>query len=189
MIIDRLDIDPDIPVWFVMQATQRRELGAQVKLREDNIDSFIPMHNILIVKNGQKRLELVPVISNLMFVYASKNYMRDIKSKIPFMQFKHTTEGGLYYPMVVSTKQMADFRKVYEATESDKMKFFSPGDPSIKSGKRVRIHKQGGELDGVEGKLVTVAGRRNRQLSIELGNFTTLVTEINVDLIEKLFKF
>ncbi|MFR9592706.1 MAG: UpxY family transcription antiterminator [Rikenellaceae bacterium] len=184
MVVDRLDIDPNTPVWFAMQATRSREFMAQKELKKDNIDSFIPMCNRPVVNNGRKQLELVPVISNLMFVYAPKSYMRDIKSKIPYIQFKHRTEGGLYYPIVVPTKQMCDFIKVYDATDQEKLLFYSPNDPALKAGKKVRIHKQGGSLDGVEGVLVTVVGKRKRQLSLSIGDLTTLVTDINSDLIE-----
>lgn len=184
MVIDRLEIDPNIPVWFAMQATRRREFTAQDKLREDNIDSFIPLRNAMVVKNGRKQIELLPVISNLMFIYAPKSYMQDIKSKIPYIQFKHRTEGGLYYPITVPTKEMDDFIKVYNATDRDKMMFYSPNDPALKIGKKVRIHKYKGELDTVEGVLVTVAGKRRRQLSLTIGDMTTLVTDINSDLIE-----
>ncbi len=184
MVIDRLDIDPDTPVWFAMQATRKREFAAQDKLREDNIDSFIPMRYAMVVKDRRKQIDLVPVIANLMFIYAPKSYMREIKSKIPYIQFKHRTEGGLYYPITVPTKQMSDFIKVYEATDRDKMMFYSPNDPALKIGKKVRIHKYNGELDTVEGELVTVAGKRKRQLSLTIGDMTTLVTDINSDLIE-----
>ncbi len=184
MIIDRLDIDPETPVWFAMQATQRREFTAQQLLKVDNIESFIPMRKSAIIKGGRKQIGLVPVISNLMFVYAPKSYMREIKSKIPYIQFKLRTEGGLYYPITVPQKQMDDFKKVYDATDKEKIMFFSPSDPALKIGKKVRIHKHGGDLDGVEGVLVTVAGKRNRKLSVSIGDLTTIVTDINSDLIE-----
>lgn len=184
MVIDRLDIDSNIPVWFAMQATRRREFVAQDKLKEDNIDSFIPMQYAMVVKNGRKQIDLVPVIANLLFVYASKSYMRDIKSKIPYIQFKHRTEGGLYYPITVPTKQMSDFIKVYDATDRDKIMFYTPNDPALKIGKKVRVHKYKGELDTVEGELVTVSGKRKRRISLTIGGITTLVTDLNSDLIE-----
>ncbi len=186
MIIDRLDIAPDVPVWFAMQATQRREFIAQNRLREDGIDSFIPMRNNVVIKNGRKELGLVPVISNLMFVYASKNYMREVQSKIPFLQFKCRTEGGLYYPIVVPTKEMEDFIKLYQTADREKMLFLDPSDPAITSGQRVRIHSRGDKLDGLEGTLIKVSGKRNRQFSISIGGITALATAVDIDLLEVL---
>ncbi len=184
MIIDRLDIDSDTPMWFAMQATRKREFLAQEILKKDDIDSFIPIHSVPVVRNGRKKLERVPVISNLLFVYAPKSYMRDIKSKIPYIQFKYRTEGGVYYPITVPAKQMDDFIKLYNSTDQEKIMFFTPNDPAVSVGKRVRIHKHGGDLDGVEGVLVTITGKRNRKLAISIGALTTIVTDVNSDLIE-----
>lgn len=184
MIIDRLDLDRQTPLWFAMQATQRREVRAQELLREDGVESFVPMSSAVEIKGGRKSLVVKPAIANLMFVHASINYMQDVKLRVPFLQFKYTTEGGLYRPMVVPEKQMEDFIKLYDSTPQEELTFLDPSDPALLKGERVKIHSKGSMLDGVEGRLVKIKGRRNRQLSISAGNLITVVAAIDIDLVE-----
>jgi hypothetical protein len=72
-------------VWFAMRATYRREMEAKKLLEAESLDTFIPMRYAPVKGNNKKR-ELVPVIHNLIFVYARPSHIQSLKKSIPFLQ-------------------------------------------------------------------------------------------------------
>lgn len=170
--------------WYVMAPIYYQESTIKSYLDKKGIRCYLPTKTGVKTLNGRKQIIEIPVINSLLFVYTTESELKDICAAQPYLYYKYDKIDGVSRKMIVPTKQMSDFIKVYDATDSDKMMFFTPNDPALKAGKKVRIHKHGGVLDGVEGLLVTVAGKRKRQLSVSIGNLTSLVTDINPDLIE-----
>lgn len=186
MVVDRLQLDSNAQVWFAMRATCKREKKAQELLAKDGIKSFIPMCKKLMVKAGRKQYILTPAANNLIFVYVAPSIMKDIKLTIPYLQYQYEMREKQFYPIIVPTKQMEDFIKLYETIEIDKLTFLDPNNPNLKEGKKVRIHSNGGVLDGIEGKLVKIEGKRNKQLTVSIDGFIVVATAINIDLVEVL---
>ena len=60
--------------WFAMRATYRRGMQIKALLDKEGINNFIPMRYEVRIRNGRKRRELVPVISDLIFVHAVQSY-------------------------------------------------------------------------------------------------------------------
>lgn len=170
--------------WYVMAPIYYQESTIKSYLDKKGIRCYLPTKTGVKTLDGRKQIVKIPVINSLLFVYTSESELKDICTVQPYLYYKYDKTNGVSRKMVVPTKQMNDFIKVYDATDSDKMMFFAPNDPALKAGKNVRIHKYGDVLDGVEGQLVTVAGKRKRQLSVTIGNLTSLVTDINPDLLE-----
>lgn len=184
MVVDRLQLDPNECVWFAMRATCKREKKAQDFLVKEGVKSFIPMCKRVVVKGGRKQHLLTPAASNLIFVYTSPLIIKEIKLRIPYLQYQYEIKEKLSYPIIVPTEQMENFIKLYEAIDIEELTFLDPNNPNLKEGKKVRIHSNGGVLDGVEGKLVKIEGKRNRQLSVSIDGFVVVITAINIDLIE-----
>jgi transcription antitermination factor NusG len=172
-------------VWFAMSAPFCKELEAKRLLDKRNIENFVPMHyKIIVKKDGKKIRELVPVIHNLIFVRTTSAMMRDIKSRILFLQYYTRREKGKNLPVIIPERQMRQFISVSE-THNEKLIYLKPEELDLQKGTRVRIH--GGSLDGVEGVFVKVRGVRNRRVVVMVDGFVAVaMAEIKPDLIEVL---
>ena len=63
--------------------------GMQIKalLDKEGINNFIPMRYEVRIRNGRKRRELVPVISDLIFVHSVQSELQKVKFKLPYFQY------------------------------------------------------------------------------------------------------
>ena len=73
--------------WFAMRATYRRGMQIKALLDKEGINNFIPMRYEVRIRNGRKRRELVPVISDLIFVHAVQSELQKVKFKLPYFQY------------------------------------------------------------------------------------------------------
>ena len=65
--------------WFAMRATYRRGMQIKALLDKEGINNFIPMRYEVRIRNGRKRRELVPVISDLIFVHSVQSELQKFK--------------------------------------------------------------------------------------------------------------
>ena len=73
--------------WFAMRATYRRGMQIKALLDKEGINNFIPMRYEVRIRNGRKRRELVPVISDLIFVHSVQSELQKVKFKLPYFQY------------------------------------------------------------------------------------------------------
>lgn len=177
----------DLKVWFAMQATHQREKQVSNYLKDVGIEYFVPLKYKINTRSKSKKLELTNAVPNLIFINISTSAVKELQKRFDFLQFHNRLESGLYYPIIVPDKQMTDFITLYNSTSLEKITFFKPDDPSLLSGTKVRLHSSSSMLDGVEGVLVKVDGKRNRQFSITIdGWFSIAVPLADIEIIEKI---
>lgn len=167
-------ISANVLQWYAMRATYRREIIVRNLLAEQGIETFIPMKYTLTLRRGRKRRELVPAIHNLIFVHASPETMKDIKSKISYLQYMMDRKDAKEKtPIIIPEKQMEDFIKV--ASMYDQPLEFIPADRSrLIKGTRVRIHgKQFGEVEGV---LTRTPGSKAKKIIVAISGIISVVT-------------
>ena len=151
--------------WFAMRATYKREFMAKEYLEGKGIEVFLPTRRVVKVIRGIKRKVIVPAINSLIFVYAQKEVLQQAKFGVDYLQYLTRKFDGKNIPIIVPSAQMEQFRKLVEDDAVDK-KFFAPGEVNLVEGTKVKVH--GGSLDGYEGVLVKIAGRRNKQFFLDL---------------------
>lgn len=83
--------------------------------------------------------------------------------------------------MTVGDKEMEDFKKAVEASESPQ--YYRPQDITPEMRKR-RIRIIGGTLDGYEGCLLTVRGSKVKRLLVEIPTLLAASVEVNPDYIQ-----
>ena len=168
--------------WFAMRATYKREQVAQEYLQSKGIEVFVPMKSEIRVVRGIKRKMRVPAINSLIFVHAVKEELQQAKFGVEYLQYLTSKLDGNNIPIIVPFEQMEQFRKVVEDDTVDK-KFFAPGEINLAAGTKVKVH--GGGLDGYEGVLVKIPGRRNKQFFLELEGVVSVNPELkNYHLLE-----
>ena len=168
--------------WFAMRATYKREFVAQEYLRGKGIEVFIPLRREVKVIGAIKRKVTVPAINSLIFVYAQKEQIQQAKFGVDYLQYLTKQLDGNRVPIIVPTSQMEQFRAVVEDDTIDKT-YFAPGELDLREGTRVKVH--GGAMDGFEGVLMKMKGKRNKQFFLEVEGIVSVNPELkNYDLIE-----
>ena len=83
--------------------------GMQIKalLDKEGINNFIPMRYEVRIRNGRKRRELVPVISDLIFVHSVQSELQKVKFKLPYFQYMIDIRNG--QKIIVPDDQMRQF--------------------------------------------------------------------------------
>ena len=166
--------------WFAMRATYRRGMQVKEILDKQGIGNFIPMRYEVRIKNGRKRRELVPVISDLIFVHAVQSDLQLVKDRLPCLQYMIDIRYGR--KIIVPENQMRQFIAV-AGTYDEHLIFFSPDEVNLRKGTKVRI--TGGDFEGYEGVFVKVKGARDRRVVISLqGVIAMAMATLPTDLIE-----
>lgn len=161
----------------------KNEKWAEEKLKEEEIEYFIPKCYAVRVYHGVKSKRLVPAIPSMVFVHASQSGIADFKKRYNFLQFvMWKKSGGLEY-LTVPDGQMENFIKVASHYEED-MTYLKPEEVDLKKGTRVRI--LGGDFNGVTGVFMRVKGKRCRRLVVMLDGIMAIAADIRPDLIEVL---
>ena len=124
--------------------------------------------------------ELVPVISDLIFVHSVQSELQKVKFKLPYFQYMIDIRNG--QKIIVPDDQMRQFIAV-AGTYDEHLIFFSPDEVNLRKGTKVRI--TGGDFEGYEGVFVKVKGARDRRVVISLqGVIAMAMATLSPDLIE-----
>lgn len=174
-----------IAQWYAMSAPYHKEFEAQRLLESNGVPNFLPLqYRIITSPAGKKTRRLVPVVSNLLFAYAPRTLLQDIKSGAPFLQYHTRQENGRNVPIVVPQEQMQQFMAVCN-THNDRLIYMQPDEINLDRGTRVRVI--GGPFDGVEGIFVKVKGARSKRVVVLIPGVTAVATaEIEPQYIEVL---
>lgn len=177
--------DEELPVWYAMRATYNRGMDAKDFLSEEKVECFIPMHYKLVdAKNGRKKRVSVPVIKNLVFAKATSSRIKEVKAKVPYLQYIIGVDEEGRKPIIVPDAQMEAFIAVAD-TLDDRLTYLTPEEINLSDGVKVRIH--GGFFDGREGVFKRIAGKRNRRMVIAIpGVIAVAIVITDFSYIEKL---
>ena len=144
------------PRWFALRATYSRELKVQAALADKGIRTFVPMM--------WKEKKLVPAISNLVFVYWTRenldSYIRSFGDARPVNYYWDRTINA---PLTIAEKDMENFIAVASTLDEDLIYLTEVSD-KLREGQTVRVKE--GAFKGVEGKIVRI--RKSRRILVEL---------------------
>lgn len=173
--------DSDIQ-WFVMRdLTHCHSKSPAYKMLDGlKIENFTPKVQKLVVRNGKRERIEVPFIHDLLFVHDSRLTLDPLVEEVPTFQYRFL-KGRM--PMIVRDKEMEQFKKAIESSESTQ--FYSPQEITPDMHKR-KIRIIGGALDGYEGSLVTVRGSKVKRLLVELPALIAATIEVETEYIQLL---
>ena len=170
--ISSMDLSEPIE-WFAMSATFGRALKAKVFLESHSVRCFIPMkYEVFSDGNHGKKRQLVPAISNLLFVNTTRSCIQSLKTGLSYLQYLTRPDGTRRIPIVVPDCQMEQFISVCN-TCNEKLVYLNPEEINLEKGTPVQII--GGAFDGVEGTFVKVEGFRNRRVVVSVPGITAVV--------------
>ncbi|MBR1732682.1 MAG: UpxY family transcription antiterminator [Alloprevotella sp.] len=144
----------DTSQWYVLRVTYSRALKVKELLDAAGVESFLPMTVALRHVRGRAERKAVPAIGNIIFVYATRARIDELKRAPKFYELlRYMMEREARRPVTVPEKQMRDFIAVAgDAAEQER--YLQPGDLRHLIGGKVRINS--GPWRGVEGRLLRV---------------------------------
>lgn len=156
----------DPKIWFPMRVTYSREMKVKAELDRLGIESFIPMM-YKVVDGDMPQQELVPAISNLIFVRSTQERISHLKSSNEVLEpLRYIIDQTAQQPhtiMTVPDRQMQNFMRVASRTD-DSVMFLDDESVVGKEGKRVEII--GGAFEGVTGVIRRV--KRCKRVVVEI---------------------
>ena len=156
----------DPKIWFPMRVTYSREMKVKAELDRLGIESFIPMM-YKVVDGDMPQRELVPAISNLIFVRSTQERISGLKSSNKTLEpLRYMIDQTAQQPhtiMTVPDRQMENFMRVASKTD-DSVMFLNDESAVGKEGKRVEII--GGAFEGVTGVIRRV--KRCKRVVVEI---------------------
>lgn len=178
------DIATTASRWYVMRA-YKSEKSAEEHLTQLGYTVFVPKKWSVRIYHGRKGRYLVPAIPSMVFVYATKDSLRQAKLHVEKLQFIMSASSGGNEPLVVADNDMNDFIKVASRAVSDEsIDYLTPDELQIARGRKVRI--LGGPFDGVTGVFQRVKGHRNRRLVVTIPSIGSVTAEVTPDLVQLL---
>ena len=174
--------------WFVMHAyLNERKAKETLSHERHGLEHFIPMEKVVRTFHGKKTVCDVPVIRSLVFVHATHEEIIHFKQNYyNKLQFVMSHRDGYKCYLTVPDKQMDSFMLVYTQKE-EAVTFYKLGDETLeealKKGDRVHIH--GGRLDGLEGYVLKVRGKRSKQIIVVIPDALAISTaQVNDGIVE-----
>ncbi len=124
----------------------------------------------------------MPAITELVFVHASSNAIQEYKQHSKETIYWLTKpNGNRREKIVVPEKAMEDFIRVTEQAERS-VTYFQPNEVILNKGDRILIH--GGPFDGIEGILLKMKGKREKQIIVYIPDIIAAAISIKPKMIE-----
>ena len=161
--------------WYALRITYSRELAFKEYLDSRGVRNFLPMRYEYVFRGERKIRKLVPVVHNLVFVYATRSEVDEMKSTVgASLPIRYIMDRETRQPITIPEVQMRSFIAVAG----------NYLDPSVVSMKmRDRVRGTGGIFEGVEGEFVRIKGDRRVVVSIQ-GVMAVATAFIHPSLIE-----
>ena len=160
-------------LWFAMSATFGREMKAKEFLENNNVRCFVPLRYQLVKGRSKDKVrKLVPAVSNLVFVNTTKDNIKILKTKLPYLHYHTRPEGGKNIPVTVPSAQMEQFIAACN-TYNEKMTFVRPDEIKLSEGTRIRI--VGGAFDGIEGTFIRIDKGKQKHVVINVDRIAAIV--------------
>ena len=170
-------------LWFAMR-DQHRGLSSQYMyehLASQGFETYTPTVKKSKLVKGHAVIVEIPYIRDLFFIHGTFSEIKAIMNPFCHFQFRYRTGVSPATPIVVPKKEMDDFIRVNQ--NSDSPEFISPDSiPADVRNRKIRV--VGGPLDGVQGMLKTVRGSKFKTLYVELPGIMAISAVSQFDFIQ-----
>ena len=172
--------------WFAMHVYASGMKKAEKLLKsEKTLHYFIAKKYVVRKSGGKTKRELVPLISNLLFIRATYKQVHDFQKLYSVIGFVITSIEGRRTPLVVPDSQMENFIKVASHYEAD-LVYYRPEELNLSEGDYVRII--GGAFNGAKGQLIKIDGKRNKRFVVTIPNILSATIDLKPEFIQKITK-
>lgn len=182
-----MEIGPNDEAWYAMRVTYGRELKIQEAMN-GKFETFIPKCYKTVERFGKRHYELTSCISNLLFVYGTKNQIEEERQKQAeikndkkwhLLNFIMNHENKM---ITVPNKQMEDFIRVSNLPAEELIPL-DIREGELLTGQRVKVID--GPLVGIEGFIKRIEGNKRVVVTID-GMLATALKFISPSLLTKI---
>ena len=182
-----MEIGPNDEAWYAMRVTYGRELKIQAAMN-GKFETFIPKCYKTVERFGKRHYELTSCISNLLFVYGTKNQIEEERQKQAeikndkkwhLLNFIMNHENKM---ITVPNKQMEDFIRVSNLPAEELIPLDIREGESL-TGQRVKVID--GPLVGIEGYIKRIEGNKRVVVTID-GMLATALKFISPSILTKI---
>lgn len=174
----------NVPHWFVLRAIFKKELAVRDALRRNGLRCYVPMCYRIDTQQGHKLRRLVPAVTELVFVRGTEEQVIAAKARLRetcYWLTRSVLGKNRREKVVVNDRDMDNFIRITEQNERE-VAYFRPDEVCLAKGDRIRIH--GGAFDGVEGILLKVKGKREKQLVVSIPDLAVAAVSVKPDVVE-----
>ena len=158
--------------WYAIRVSYGRVMKFSAHLQSIGIECFVPMCKKTIKKAEKTKTQLVPAVSNLCFVHASRAAIDDIFLSMGDNKTAHYIwDKSTRQPITVADKQMQDFIQISRVM-SDDVLYLNDITSRLREGQRVRVLE--GPFKGVEGVVMRV--KRSRRVVVDFPGLLAIAT-------------
>lgn len=153
--------------WFVLRATYGRTEKALGYFQAKNVETYLPMHYVVKIINGNRKLIKEPLLPNIIFAYMTreKTYEFVKKPALTASWIKYYAdktkpvepETGKNPPVIIPDNEMTNFIKL-TSVNSEHIMVLQPKRCHFKKDDLVRIIE--GPFTGVVGRVGRAAGQQ-----------------------------
>lgn len=153
--------------WFVLRATYGRAEKALGYLQAKNVKTYLPMHYVVKIVNGNRKLIKEPLLPNIIFAYMTREKTHEFVKKpaLTASWIKYYTdktkpvepETGKNPPVIIPDNEMTNFIKL-TSVNSEHIMVLPPERCHFKKDDLVRIIE--GPFTGVVGRVGRAAGQQ-----------------------------
>ena len=158
-----MEIGPNDEAWYAMRVTYGRELKIQAAMN-GKFETFIPKCYKTVERFGKRHYELTSCISNLLFVYGTRNQIEEERQN--HIEIKDDIKNHENEIIKVQNKQMEDFIRVSNLPAEELIPLDIREGESL-TGQRVKVID--GPLVGIEGFIKRIEG--NKRVVVGIDNF------------------
>lgn len=182
-----MEIGPNDEAWYAMRVTYGRELKIQAAMN-GKFETFIPKCYKIVERFGKRHYELTSCISNLLFIYGTRNQIEEERQKQAeikndkkwhLLNFIMNHENKM---ITVPNKQMEDFIRISNLPVEEIIPLDIREGESL-TGQRVKVID--GPLVGIEGFIKRIEGNKRVVVTID-GILATALKFISPPLLTKI---
>ena len=158
--------------WYAIRVSYGRVVKFSTHLQSIGIECFAPMCKKTVKKAEKTETQIVPAVSNLCFVHASRAAIDDIFLSMGDNKIAHYIwDKSTRQPIFVADKQMQDFIQI-SSVMSDDVLYLNDITSRLREGQRVRVLE--GPFKGVEGVVMRV--KRSRRVVVDFAGLLAIAT-------------
>lgn len=180
------EVADEIPRWHVLRCFYGKELALQQSIQDrHNIECFVPIEKVRQRnKNGRFEWTQRCALTGYIFIRTTTPVLDSLPAENPNTFVMRRKENGLWVPVTVPDRDMANFICV-AGNKEQRIAYLDPAKLNLQKGDRVRII--GGSFVGVEGTFMQIGGKHEKRVIIQLDSLIAVATAaIPASLVEKI---
>lgn len=158
--------------WYAIRVSYGRVMKFSAHLQSIGVECFVPMCKKAVKKGEKTETQLVPAVSNLCFVHASRTAIDDIFLSMGDNKTAHYIwNKATRQPIFVPDKPMQDFMQISNVM-SDDVLYLKDITMKLHAGQKVKVTE--GPFKGVEGVVIRV--KRSRRVVVDFPGLLAIAT-------------